>query len=614
MKSTTHLSFQALIACALLLSNLLLHSCQKSDDSGATATLTFEAVIADAGNASETITEESTLLTTDRSYETRAAAKLIYCTQSRTFQHQSSSLSSGANPVLSAKAQAVFPGRMVKANSLTAASPAGYNIARGKADYTITAGNSTTTFSVDDLNPTNYQAAQTVALLNGIVVNPPSFETDNEEVFDIGGIAAFLGVRTHAYTSDLGNCLVPSSNANTTSYIVKVEKPFFTTSFTMPNSLTDFFAPEVTPAQLQTALGATPPAYLSEVTYGKAMYLLVESTDDPERVEDAVEAMCVQLDNNHTDDINLGGIRNLHDLQVKVLAFGGAAGNTQLDLDRNSLDAFKTLLGEPNVLPTAMPIRYEARSLDDNTPVERQLVHTVVEQTTFPATSTSMPFIRHWAGQLEDLLGPVGAAYNESGETIILISKDGTQAVRSTPDKLEGPFPVEDLFGGSIPFADGIGAACNIEGGDWSSATIMAVDMSGQNFAYWLGSSWTTPSPIAELGSGNGATNPLGSSGCGAIIFRSKNDQGPSSRYIFDAAGANYTFYKNSPSDFSPRYALRQWGTDDSCPFSTISAGVGMMLGQDWIVVHFDTEGDDMSVYEYKPAVNSTTFSIPFSL
>ncbi|MFK8056175.1 MAG: thiol-activated cytolysin family protein [Saprospiraceae bacterium] len=521
----------------------------------------------------------------------------------------------GAYPLLRTRPQEIFPGRLINASTLTNATPIGLGVARAAGSYSLQTDAGSSSFQVDEVEPGPFALAQTTTLLSATNVTPQNFNTSYKRINDAGGIASFIGVSTQAYTADLGSFLVPSTATGITRYVMKLEQSYFTTSYNAPSALADFFASEVTPAGLAEEVSpGNPPAYLSEVTYGRALFLLIETDDDPNHTRFAVEATSNQVARNNTGAIDLAPLQSLSNLQLKVAGISGITGDVQLNLTNSTLEALESLLEAPIVLPSAAPIKFITRSLDDRSIVERQLTHTFQESETFPAASTKTPFIRHWANQLEEVLGPVGAAYVEAGTTIVLISKDGQQAVRSTPDNLEGPFPVEQLFGGSIPFAGGIGAACNIEGGDWPSATIMAVDMSGENFAYWLGSRWTSPKPIADLGRANGANNPLGNSGCGAIIWRAKDSQGPSSRYMFDAAGANYTFYLNSPSNFRSRFALRQWGTDDSCPFSTVSAGAGMDVGSSWVVLHFDTEGDEMSVYESQSSISSNTFSVPFSL
>ena len=186
-------------------------------------------------------------------------------------------------------------------------------------------------------------------------------------------------------------------------------------------------------------------------------------------------------------------------------------------------------------------------------------------------------------------MGPVGAAYCVEGTEFVLISTDGKQFMRSKNAKLEGPYPIENLYEGKYPFGDdGIGAACNTSLGSSGSDVIMFMSQSGLFYNYVLDDeNWRSSlNKIENLANGD---NPFAINGVGAMLFRSYSG-GPADRWMINRDGTEFSRYSNNPNQFNGVSAISSWG-NGTLPFDSVGAGIGFDLGNNRQYLLFNKAG-----------------------
>jgi thiol-activated cytolysin len=223
------------------------------------------------------------------------------------------------------------------------------------------------------------------------------------------------------------------------------------------------------------------------------------------------------------------------------------------------------------------------------------------------------PYTAHWRGEVLSRMGPVGAAYATSGTEFILIDITGTQYMRSNVGELLGPFSIDQLATGQRPFD--IGAACNIDGNDQSDPWIMVMDVTGSLYSYirhdgsWSGNGAL---PISNLADG---VNPFGLNGIGAMLFRYKDPDGPSNRYMINKDGTQFALYYNNPNSFGPVDDVEDWA-GGGMPFDLdkVGAGIGFYIGQKRYYMLFNLSGTQYCISGDVYGTGTNEFIGPFDL
>ncbi len=288
-------------------------------------------------------------------------------------------------------------------------------------------------------------------------------------------------------------------------------------------------------------------------------------------------------------EIDGSEIDKLSELKVKVMAFGGDAGQTLLTAGNTNIGDLVELLAKSTTISTGLPISYVVRSVENNQIVGVQLAteYDVTECVLAPPGGEPIQ-TAHWKGELLERMGPVGASYPLQGSGFILISKDGKEYVHSYDGQLDGPFPVSQLATeGEYPFGDqGIGAAANINGTDSDQNTIMFISSDGLSYGYITsGNRWQRAFPIEDLAPGN----PFLLNGIGAMLFSGIDPaEGASSRIMINRDGILWSVYTNTTKSFSDTFPSL-WLTDSE--FDSIGAAMHFKLGETSVVVYFDSTG-----------------------
>ncbi len=501
-------------------------------------------------------------------------------------------------PLFNPNASVIYPGSLLQGNSLRNATPAVIAVGRagGVISYDLVNGNTSSFFAVEEVTKASIGNAMNQIIANSPPDLPANFVFNYSQVQSERALALKLGIDYEsAFTSISGNFGF-SSGSSLNRIVVELNQSFFTMSFDIPTSLDGLFAPDVTPEDLARYVQPGNPAtYISDVTYGRIYYMLIESTSSYTEMETAVSASFSGVVASANANISGHSLNTLSNLKIKVMAFGGESTTTMLTIGETDLSNLVSLLAESTTISTGVPISYVVRSVYDNQIVSVQLATQYDVTECSPASpGGEPPYTAHWRGSVLSRMGPVGAAFSGMGTEFYLINQSGNQYMVSNVGSLEGPFPISNLGTGTVPF--NIGAACRIDGNQSHDSWTMIMDVTGSLYSYLRGDgAWSTQiTPISELAVG---VNPFALNGIGAMLFQYKDPLGPSKRWMFNKDGTHYSLYSNSPASFGS--VTETNGSNWYLPFSPekVSAGIGFYLGVNWFYILFDQTGTQYAVH-----------------
>jgi thiol-activated cytolysin len=590
----------------------IVSSCNKEEEVIPEDPDTFEAIITSGGGFADP--NESKEVLDQTTYEELIDGTTWTCT-TETLSIEDGAGGNDGFPLFSPNASVVYPGNLLQGNSLNSASP--NLIAVGRAGGTISTdvadGNIQSTFEVNEISKSEVINAINNIINSSTGVVPANFTFRYENVQSREQFALSAGVDVNTTFTDLEANISFSSDKDYNRYFVSLNQSYYTMSFDIPTSLDDLFAPSVTPEELAKYVGPGNPAtYISDVTYGRIYYMLIESTSSITTMDAAIAASFNSIGTSVDANVEVDYLEELDELKIQVYAFGGEATSSLQTIGETNLNNLVDLLAESSQIGTGKPISYVVRSVYDNQIVSTQLATQYDVTTCTPSgPNGAPPYTEHWTGNVISKMGPVGAAYNTYGSEFVLINKDGTQYMRSNVGELEGPFPIDQLGTEPCPL-NGVGAACNLDGNQNGDFYLIAFDLSGTKFSYMNPSgSWGQIQDITNLADGS---CPFNLAGIGAMAFRHKDPLGPSSRYMFNKPGDKYTYYLNNPQSFPDVWNTWQWGPDYSLQFDNIGAAIGFYIGDDQFFIHFNEFGTKYTVYGNVYGTGVTGVLGPFDL
>lgn len=567
---------------------LLAISACKKDTPDTSMELSFDQVIDQGGGFSDPIINEE--IVSETTYEEESDTAVWVCT-SQTLSIEDAAGGSSGFPLFSPNASVIYPGNMLQGQSLDDATPdiIAVDRAGGVISTDVNDGNIQSSFEVAEISKSTVTDAINNIINTSTGIVPANFSFQYHNVQSREQFALEAGVNVNSRFYELEANLSFSSDQEYNRYFAKLDQSFYTMSFDIPTSLEDLFAPNVTPEDLAKYVGPDNPAtYISDVTYGRIFYMLIESTSSNTEMSAAIAGAFNNITSTVEGSLEVDYLQNLQNLKIQVYAFGGEATSSLLTIGETNLSQLVSLLAESSQIETGKPISYVVRSVYDNQIVSTQLATQYeVTNCTLGGPDGAPPYTEHWAGKVVSAFGPVGAAYNTYGTEFILINKDGDQFMRSNTGSLEGPFHIDDLGSEPCPLGK-ISAAVNIDGNQYGEFYLMAFDEFGTSYNY-MGSSgnWLDNEPITNL---DGGTCPFNLNGIGGMAFQWKDEFGPSSRMMFNRDGDSYTVYTNNPENFAGPYPITTLlGTDPA--FDEIGAAIGFYIGVDRFEILFNKLG-----------------------
>jgi hypothetical protein len=172
-----------------------------------------------------------------------------------------------------------------------------------------------------------------------------------------------LGIQLGFLNSGLGaRFQTATGNGFTTMYML-VKHVYFNVSPEYPSHPAGFFAPEVQVSQLKRVMSAdNPPAYISNVSYGRMALVRLVSKYNQREIKTAVELSLQGLGAS----LNQSQKQLISELQLTVEA---APGPPQTIRNMEELQAYISQGAEFNHRNGAVPVSYEVRYLSNNAPL-----------------------------------------------------------------------------------------------------------------------------------------------------------------------------------------------------------------------------------------------------
>jgi thiol-activated cytolysin len=581
-------------------------SCSKDKD----AETTFESVIK-SGGAFEPVVEKNEVISITEEEEI-IDGEVWVCT-SKTIDRVDAA---GAYATFDPNSNVIWPGSLLQGNSITKATPNPIVVDRagGTVSINVINGSSNPAYTVASVTKSAITTAQNQIIQDNNGVIPANFSYIFEDVYSREQMALAMGVNIETWTTSVDASLSFSSDKSYNRILVRLDQIYYTMSYDMPVNYENVFAPSVTPADLAKFIQPGNPAcYVASVTYGRRYYLLIESTSSRQEMRANVEATYSAAVVSGGAVANGEHISDLESTKIKVFAYGGDASSA-LSTVSGSFSALQTFLTEGGSIQTGAPLSYVIHDLNTHQVVAIKIGTEYTETQCKLASQGSVPaYTSHWKGNVITKIGGVGAAYSTTGTEFILISMDGTQFLRSNIGTLEGPFSVNELGGGPPPFP-GIGAACRIDGNNSVDSWTMIMDMTGSQFSYIRAdNTWSGQvEPISNLASGY---NPFSLNGIGAMLFRHKDPNGPSRRYMINKDGTLFATYTNNPNSFDNVQGIETWA-GGGLPFvvKKVGAGIGFDIGQKRFYMLFNHTGDRYCISGDVYGTGTNEFIGPFDL
>ena len=560
--------------------------------------LTFQAVIDKGGDFEPTNTSKSEVATTDSN---EIIDNEVWNCTTTTYNATSPGGGDKGFPLFNPNASVIYPGSLLQGESLKNATPDVIAVERagGTISYDLNNGNTASSFTVDKVAKSSIQNGMNQIIANAPSDLPANFVFTYSQVSSEQSLAFSMGVDYDTAFKSVSADFGFSQDKSYNRILVELNQSFYTMSFDIPTSVAGLFDESVTPEDLEKYVQAGNPAtYISDVTYGRIYYMLIESTSSYTEMEAAVSAEFNGVAASSDVDIDASYISDLSELKVKVMAFGGESATTLLSVGNSNLSELVALLAKSATISTGLPISYVVRSVKSNQIVGVQLATEYDVTNCTPAGASGAPtYTAFWKGQVLQRMGPVGAAFSLKGTDMVLISKDGMQYMISSDVSLQGPFPIASLGQGEYPFGDvGIGAATNLDGNFEENSTKMVISADGQHFSYLLSNgNWLSKEPIINLISdvSRQGDNPfLNRGGVGAMFFFDITNTNSTRRYMFDINGNGYALYSSyDDGSFHDYWTTNRWYVDDTLPFDKVGGGVGFHIGQQKVFVMFDSSG-----------------------
>ncbi len=344
-------------------------------------------------------------------------------------------------PLFNPNSSVVYPGNLLQGGSLKNATPDVIVVDRAGG-----------TFSIDILSGWGLSASvtevvksQVASALNDIIYNqtysaiPSNISFSLEDVHSEQQLALSLGVDFSAYGVSVSSQLGFTNAHEYNRVLVKLSQSYYTMSYDLPSSYDDIFAPSVTPEDLEIYVGPGNPAcYISDVTYGRVFYLLVESTSSATAISSSINASFSAIPNSPSANVNSSYLSSLENLNIKLFALGGDAASTLYTIGNTNVNSLVSILGAAGDITTGVPLSYVCRAVNGNKIVSVNLATTYDVETCEP-------------------IGPIQGAYGDVPDPVLYLKAEDANTSNngiisynnaSSPDL--GVYSVGNQYGNNV--------------------------------------------------------------------------------------------------------------------------------------------------------------------
>ena len=218
----------------------------------------------------------------------------------------------------------VYPGALLQGNdeSLQLDPPDRIPLDRGGGTVVIdlfTGEDQPTDVTVDEVT-----AASITGAVNELVgtrtLKPDRFTYESTRVEAAEELRLAMNLKYDTWVTSVDASFKFGSDTSSERWLIKLVQPFYTINFQPPNDPAEWFAPGVTSADLARYAGEdNPPVYVSSVTYGRLVYLLLESTLTRTEIESAIEFSKGAVDGTATGS----WFSELEETTITAMVYGG---------------------------------------------------------------------------------------------------------------------------------------------------------------------------------------------------------------------------------------------------------------------------------------------------
>lgn len=558
---------------------LILTQCKKEEVDGLEAAInaggSFEAV-----EDSEQVTDSTSSEHTENGQRWRCTRKTVSITKG---------IGKGGFPMFNPNANVIYPGSLLQGKSLRNATPDVIAVDRagGTISYDIIDGNDNSYFTVNEVKKSTVTDAMNQIIKGSSGVIPANFSFSYTNIQSRKQFALEVDADYENSFLELESHLELETDNRFNHYLVKLDQIYYTMSFDIPTNRSQLFAESVTAEDLDKYVGPGNPAtYVSDVSYGRIYYMLIESTSSVFDMELAVSGSFQGIDQSGGGSIDIEYLNELDELKIKVFAYGGeSSGTLQTINDIDPTELADKLAASGNI-ESGKPLSYVVRNVYDNKVVAMKVSteYDIVDCVPVGTGNKPPAITQHWSG-LNQYFGAIGAATEYQGD-IILFNDEGTQYMVSTPDnQLHGPYELYDLgFNEAFPF-DAVGAAGVIY---YSSAYYRVFfNKAGNQYCTYVDGNLAA---VYNLGDGPVGSGPFNAEGIGGI-----GNKNASTFMLFNSSGDR--FYTRSSGGSSTAKFLYDIDITSECPFDYVGAACMYDTGLKEYLILFNTQGTQYCVY-----------------
>ena len=314
-----------------------------------------------------------------------------------------------------ASVQGIYPGALLQGSneSLKEDPPRALNIGRGPGTVLINlqTGLGDTSVDVPVVNAASIQDAVNTLVAEQSIGNiiPAQFSYKATRVESTEELRIAMSMKTDAFAAATTKFNIAfETDTSKEHWVIKLIQPFYTVSFIPPGSDSGWFADSVTPADLAAEVGpGNPPVYVSSVTYGRIVYLVV--TTDASRSE--VEASMSVSSAVTSGAVSTNYISTLKDVHIEAVVYGGVSDIAALTGD--SAAATGVFTAEQNIA-TALPISYTIKDVRSNQSVKVKMGGTFTVEECVRSAGVSLDYLPRQI--LGTTLTPGQTSYIKTGD------------------------------------------------------------------------------------------------------------------------------------------------------------------------------------------------------
>lgn len=265
----------------------------------------------------------------------------------------------------------IYPGSLLQGSTLDNNPPDPIIAHRsgGTVYITIVNGSQGVAVDVDEVKgSTIFQAMNTIIQNNSGVI-PANFKYNYTEVFSEQELALAMNVSVKTFGSKFSSALKFKRDFSYHRYIVTLDQMMYTMNYDLPSSYSSVFASDVTPQALSAYVGpGNPAAYISQVSFGRRFYMMVQSTSLRNEVEASIKAS-FNYATKVSGSLDAQYVNNLENVEITAFCQGGDA-SLALGAVTGGPEDLKRFLTEGGSILTGVPLCYRVRNLLDSKEVK----------------------------------------------------------------------------------------------------------------------------------------------------------------------------------------------------------------------------------------------------